>query len=62
MVFETVSVLCLAVYLFTHLLIFKIILTPAFLFLATGLASFAAVVYICGKVVDEKGEHVVQCI
>ncbi len=57
MVFESVSVLGLAVYLFSRLLI-NILLTPAFV----GLASFAALVYICSKIVDEKGEHVVQCV
>jgi hypothetical protein len=58
MVFESVSVLGLAFYLLTKALLVNILLTPAFV----GVASFAALVYICSKVVDEKGEHVVQCI
>ena len=61
-VFETVSVLGLATYLLTKALLVNVLLTPAFYMITMVVASFAALVYVCGKVVDEKGEHVVQCI
>jgi hypothetical protein len=58
MVFETISVLSLATYLLSKALLFKVLLTPTFV----GVASFAALVYICGKVVNKKGEHTVHCV
>ena len=62
MAFETISVCSLAFYLLTNLLVFKVLLTPACLFLTAFGVIFAALMYLCSKVVDDKGEHIVQCV
>jgi len=62
MAFETISVLSLAFYLLTNILVFKVLLTPAVLFLTAFGVIFAALMYLCSKVVDDKGEHIVQCV
>ncbi len=62
MAFETISVVSLAFYLLTNLLVFKVLLTPACLFLTAFGCIFTSLVYLCNLVVDDKGEHIVQCV
>ena len=62
MVFETISVLALATYLLGKVLLFKVILTQGFLIVIACVASFAALMQICNLAVDDKGEHIVQCV
>jgi hypothetical protein len=62
MVFETISVFSLAFYLLTNILVFKVLLTQGFLIVVACVAGFAALMQICNLAVDDKGEHIVQCV